>query len=85
MLVEFKVVGSNPGVVHFFFSFLIFFSPFLFSLPFFFSPGFFFSLLLSTIPFKLAPPLQCSSIFLVVHTHASVVLLHVYAPVVQYV
>ena len=47
-----------------FFPFLIF-SPFLFfPFLFFLSPGFFFFLLLS-IPFKLAPPLQCSSIFLV--------------------
>ena len=40
MPVELKVAGSNPGVVHFFFPFLIFFSPFLFSLSFFFLPWF---------------------------------------------
>ena len=64
MPVELKVAGLNPGVVHFFF--LSFFSPLV---------SFFF-LLLSIIPFKLAPPLQCSSIFLVIiyvvkpmHTH----------------
>ena len=66
MPVELKVAGSNPGVVHFFslpqFFFLSF--PF-FPFPFFLSPGFLF-FLLSIIPFKLAPPLQCSSIFLVI-------------------
>ena len=55
--------GFEPRCGTFFFpsSFfpLSFFSP-----SFFLSPGFFFFLLLS-IPFKLAPPLQCSSIFLV--------------------
>ena len=59
--------GFEPRCGTFFPPFLIFFFSFpFFSLSFFFfSPGFLFFLLLSIIPFKLAPPLQCSSIFLV--------------------
>ena len=57
--------GFEPRCGTFFFPFLIYFLLSFFSLSFFFSPGFLFFLLLSIISFKLAPPLQCSSIFLV--------------------
>ena len=58
LAVEWKVAGSSP-TVEFFFPLLFFFFPLSFSpFLFFFLPPFF--------PFTLAPPLQCSSIFLVI-------------------
>ena len=57
MPVEWEVAGSNPSVV-------LFFSPFLFFLFLSFPlAAFSFFSLLSIFPFKLAPPLQCLSIF----------------------
>ena len=63
---EWKVAGSSPAVELCFFSLSLFFillsffpfPLFLSSLPFISPPSFF--------PFMLAPPLQCSSIFLVI-------------------